>query len=99
MEAVGEQDHGLTLRPPAGDHRKQLLLHGEADRALGLFNPPSERQGALTPAHTQHQDVVAIRGLGLIEKQRDGLPGFAQPGQDLAGERFHNRVAAYQIIG
>src|ERR1700751_5240503 len=52
-----------------------------------------------TPAHTQHQDVVAIRGLGLIAKQRDGLPGFGQPGQDLAGERFHNRVAEYQNIG
>ena len=98
VEAVGEQDHQIGGQP-AGDHREQLLLRGEADGALGLFNPPGQRQSTLAPTHAQHQDLVAIGGLGLVEDQRDGLPGFGQPGQDLAGERFHNRVAAHQIIG
>ena len=35
----------------------------------------------------------------LVEDQRDGLPGRGQPGQDLAGERFHNRIAAHQVVG
>ena len=48
---------------------EQLLLRGEADGALGLFNPPGQRQSALTPTHAQHQDLVAIGGLGLVEDQ------------------------------
>jgi hypothetical protein len=51
------------------------------------------------PTHAQHQDLVAIGGHGLIEDQRNGLSSLGQPGQDLAGERFHNRVAAHQIVG
>src|SRR6476620_3846768 len=39
--AIGEQDHGLPHRQPAGDHFEQLLLCGKADGALGLRNPPS----------------------------------------------------------
>src|SRR3954464_13553724 len=31
VEAVGEQDHGLPHRPPAGDYFEQLLLCGKAD--------------------------------------------------------------------
>ena len=46
VEAVGEQDHGLSHRQPAGDYFEQLLLCGKADGALGLCNPPRERQGA-----------------------------------------------------
>src|SRR5215470_7779980 len=37
IEAVSEQDHGLTRRQPAGDDREQLFLRREADCALGLF--------------------------------------------------------------
>src|ERR1700760_5032279 len=40
VETISEQDHGLTHRQPVGDHREQLLLSGEADGTLGLFNPP-----------------------------------------------------------
>jgi hypothetical protein len=58
-----------------------------------------QRQSALTPAHAQHQDLVSIGGFGLVEDQRDGLPGLGQPDQDLAGERFHNHVAAHQSVG
>ena len=99
VEAVSEQNHPQISRQPAGDDREQLFLRGEANGALGLFDPPGQRQSALAPTHAQHQDLVAIGGRGLVEDQRDRLPGLGQPGQDLAGERFHNRVAAHQVIG
>jgi hypothetical protein len=51
------------------------------------------------PTHAQHQDLVAIGGLGLIEDQRDRLAAFRQPRQNLAGERLHDLVAAHQIVG
>jgi hypothetical protein len=51
------------------------------------------------PAHAQHQDLVAIGGLGLVEDQPDRLAAFGQPRQDLAGERLHDLVAAHQIVG
>jgi hypothetical protein len=51
------------------------------------------------PTHAQHQDLVAIGSLGLVEDQRDRLAAFAQLGQDLAGERFHDLITAHQIIG
>ncbi|MBV8739147.1 MAG: hypothetical protein JO007_18230, partial [Alphaproteobacteria bacterium] len=72
-EAISEQDHGLSRRQPAGDDREHLFLRGEAEGALGFFDPPGQRQRALAPAHAQHQDRVAIGDLGLIEDQRDGL--------------------------
>ena len=99
IEAVSEQDHGLTRRQPAGDDREHLLLRGEADSARGFLDPPGQRQSALAPAHAQHQDLVAIGGRGLVEDQRDRLSSLGQLRQDLAGERFHNRIAAHQIIG
>jgi site-specific DNA recombinase len=76
VEAVGKQDHGLTRGPPAGHHFEQLLLRGEADGTLGLRDPPGQRQRTLAPAHAQHQDLVAIGDLGLVEDQRDRVSGF-----------------------
>ena len=98
VEAVGEQDHGLPHRQPAGDHFEQLLLCGKADGALGLRNPPRKRQGAFAPAHAQHQNLVVIGGLGLVKDQWDRLPALGQPRQDLAGERRHDVIAAHQAI-
>ena len=99
VEAVSEQHHPQIGRQPAGDHREQLFLRGEADGARGFLDPPGQRQRSLAPPHAQHQDLVAIGGRGLVEDQRDRLPGLGQPGQDLAGERFHDRIAAHQVIG
>jgi hypothetical protein len=43
VEAISEQDHHQIGRQPVGDHREYLLLRGEADGALGLFNPPGQQ--------------------------------------------------------
>ena len=50
VEAVAHQpDRGLLGQP--GNHRVQQRLLGlEPDRAPGLFDPPRQRQGALTAA-------------------------------------------------
>ena len=80
VEAVSEQNHPQIGGQPAGDHREQLLLRSEADGASGFLDPPGQRQSALAPTHAQHQDLVAIGGLGLVKDQRDGLPGLGQSG-------------------
>src|ERR1700757_2462988 len=51
VEAISEQDYGLTRRQPVGAPREHLWWRSEADGALGLFNPPGQRQSALAPAH------------------------------------------------
>ena len=99
VAAISEQNHSQIGGQPVGDHCEQRLLRGEADGALGFLDPPGERQRSLAPAHAQYQDLVTIGGRGLVEDQRDRLPGLGQLRQDLAGERFHNRVAAHQIVG
>ena len=99
IEAISEQNHGLTRRQPLGDHCEQLLLRGEADGALGLLNPPGQRQSTFAPAHTQHQDLMTVAGLGLIKDQGQRIPGFGQPGQDLAGEWLHDFIATHHVIG
>jgi hypothetical protein len=42
---------------------------------------------------------MPIRNLALVEDQGKRVSGFGQPGQDLAGERRHDRIAAYPVIG
>src|ERR1700749_4782642 len=48
------------------------------------------------PAHAQHQDLMTVASLGLIKDQGQRIPGFRQPGQDLAGEWLHDFIATYQ---
>ena len=42
---------------------------------------------------------MAIGGLGLVKDQPEWFPAFGQSGQDLAGERLHDLIAAHQVIG
>ena len=67
IEAVSEQNHPQIGGQPTSDDREQLFLRGKADGARGFRDPPGQRQSALTPAHAQHQDLVAIGGRGLVE--------------------------------
>jgi hypothetical protein len=61
-------------------------------RAIGLLDPPSQRQGALTVAPRQHQHRVAVRHFGLIQDQDKGLAIGGCPLQDLARKRLHDVV-------
>jgi hypothetical protein len=67
-------------------------------RAIGLLDPPSQRQGALTVAQRQHQHLVAVRHFGLIQDQDKGLAIGGCPLQDLARKRLHDVVTDHQGI-
>ena len=73
VEAVGVQGHPRPGRQPSAHRVEQVLLHGKAYGAVGFLDAPSHWQGALAPSHAQHQNLVALRHLALIEHQRDRI--------------------------
>ena len=99
VEAIGEQDHAGGGGQPTAYRVEQMLLCGKSDGSVGLLDAPGDRQGALAPAHAQHQHLMAVGNLALVEDQRHGRIGLGKTRQDLAGERLHDRVAGHQIVG
>jgi hypothetical protein len=74
--------HPADTEPP----RPATPSGREADRALGRLHPPQHRQGALAVSNRQHQHLIAITELGLVQDQDERLILARQPAQNLAGK-------------
>src|SRR4051795_3411954 len=61
-------------------------------------SPPGQRQGPFPVAQRQHQHLMPVRELGLIQDQDDRLTLGDCLLQDLARERLHDLVAEDQRI-
>ena len=65
---------------------------------LRRLNPPRQRHRSLAKAQRQHQNLVAVGELGLVQDQNHGIAQRRRLFQNLARERLHDRVADDQGI-
>lgn len=70
----------------------------EANGARCRLDPPRQWQGPLAKAQRQHQNLMAVGDLRLIQDQDHGLARGRRPVQNLTRKRFHDLVADDQGI-
>jgi hypothetical protein len=99
VETVAQQHDARITGQPGRNGFEKLLLGLETKASLRRFDPPRQRQRPLPAAHRQHQHLRPVGKLGLVHDQGDRLAIRGGLDQNLAGEGFHDRIGAHQVIG
>src|SRR4051812_45074803 len=98
VEAIAHEPDPRALGQPRGHRLQERLLGFEADGPLRRLNPPRQRHRSLAKAQRQHQNLVAVGELGLVQDQNHGIAQRRRLFQNLARERLHDLVADDQGI-
>ena len=98
VEAVPQDHHRRPLGQPGSHQVEQRRLVDPAHRARGLRDVPGQRQRPLAKAQRQHQHLMTVRQLALVQDQFHPSR-LGRLRQHLPGERRHHLGGIDQRVG